>query len=143
MSDDLLFQVGPRGFLPTRGHTNDAGLDLYVSEDVVIPPNQFVDVPTDVACAIPEGFWANLTGRSSTLRRHGLLVHTGVIDQGYRGELFAGVMNLTDQPVTIRRGDRIAQLILVPMCLCPTTPRAVDQLPAGDRGSDGFGSTGV
>lgn len=137
------FIVGPRGFLPTRGHANDAGLDLYVSEDVVVPAGQFVDIPTDVAGALPEGFWGLLTGRSSTLRKHGLLVHMGVIDQGYRGELFAGVMNLTDKPVAIHRGDRIAQLILVPMSSRPYVPLGVDQLPEGDRGTNGFGSTGV
>lgn len=143
MDSVMPFIVGPRGFLPTRGHANDAGLDLYVSEDVVVPPHQFVDIPTDVAGALPEGFWGLLTGRSSTLRKHGLLVHMGVIDQGYRGELFAGVMNLTDEPVTVHRGDRVAQLILVPMPDCQLTPYRVDRLPDGDRGSDGFGSTGV
>lgn len=136
------FKVGPSGKLPTRGHKFDAGLDLYVAQDVVVPPHEFVDIPTDVAGALPNHHWGLLTGRSSTLRKHGLLIHTGVIDQGYRGELFAGVMNLTDKPVRVKAGDRIAQLIPVPMPRSIVEPIRVDELPAGERGSAGFGSTG-
>lgn len=139
----MMFKVGPGGVLPTRGHRFDAGLDLYTSRDVVIPPHQFVDVPTDVAGALPDYHWGLLIGRSSTLRKHGLLVHAGVIDQGYRGELFAGAMNLTDEPVRINKGDRIAQLIPVPMPLSGVYPAQVAELPEGERGNAGFGSTGV
>lgn len=137
------FKVGPDGTLPTRGHQFDAGMDLYVSQDVVVPPHEFVDIPTDVAGALPDYHWGMLTGRSSALRKHGLLVHTGIIDQGYRGELFAGVMNLTDGPVTVHKGDRIAQLIPVPMPYATVTPMRVADLPEGERGDAGFGSTGV
>lgn len=137
------FKVGPDGTLPTRGHQFDAGMDLYVSRTVVIPPHEFVDIPTDVAGALPDYYWGMLTGRSSTLRKHGLLVHTGIIDQGYRGELFAGVMNLTDEPVEVKKGYRIAQLIPVPMPRSTIDPVEVVDLPEGERGDAGFGSTGM
>lgn len=137
------FKVGPNGTLPTRGHRFDAGLDLYTSEDVVVPPHQFVYVPTDVAGALPNYHWGMITSRSSTLRKYGLLVHNGTIDQGYRGELFVGVMNLTDFPVELKKGVRIAQFILIPMPRAVVHPIQVDVLPEGERGDAGFGSTGA
>lgn len=136
------FIVGPDGKLPTRGYSTDAGLDVYTSQQVVVPAGEFVDVPTDVRGALPDGFWGMLTGRSSTLRNHGLLVHTGVIDHGYLGELFVGVMNLTGGDVVVHKGQRLAQLILVPMSPQVVLPQEVEQLPTRERGNQGFGSTG-
>lgn len=138
---DLLFKVGPRGFLPTRGHASDAGLDLYVSEDVMITPGQTAEVPTDVAVGLPLELWGYVVGRSSASRRHGLEVIEGVIDPGYTGELYARVKNNNDHPVIVCRGERVSQL--VPQFRPSVRVRQVDQLPEGERGSNGFGSTGV
>lgn len=133
--------TGPQHILPTRGYADDAGLDLYVSQDVEIGPHQFVDVPCGVKADIPQGLWAMITGRSSTLRARGLFVSTGVIDAGWTGELFAGVQNLTPHTVRVSAGDRLAQLILLPAPVTGYEP-TWGKVPEKERGTRGFGSTG-
>ena len=127
---------------PTRSHNNDAGWDLYTSERVVIPPGEFRDLPTNVWVAMPDSLWGLVTGRSSALRKHGLLVHSGVIDAGYRGELYAGAFNLSGKQVVIEVGQRLAQFI--PMIRPNVEPWwSTEEPPPGTRGAAGFGSTGV
>lgn len=143
----MVFQVGPNGVLPSRAHSGDAGYDLYVSEDTVIPPGQFIDVPCDLRVALPSGVWARITGRSSTLRKRGLLVAEGIIDNGYRGPLYAGVRNLEQRTVRVAKGDRIAQLILHENTTSGYEPVSVDpgmfeRIPGDTRGVAGFGSSG-
>lgn len=145
ISNGLPFYMDETAYrLPTRGHRSDAGVDLYCSETLTIEPHGFVDVPTGVYTRLPNMTWGLLTGRSSTLRRHGLMVVQGVIDQDYRGELFAGVQNMRPHPVVVERGSRLAQLIVVPLpgYLDPVEiPRS--GLGETARGEGGFGSTGV
>lgn len=128
--------------LPTRGHADDAGLDLYVSQAVTIPPGKAVDVPCAVAVELPGWSWGLLVGRSSARRTHGLLIHTGIIDAGYRGELFALAENTTDKPVTVEPGMRLAQLIVMANMTKQFTPVQVERLNDSERGTGGFGSTG-
>lgn len=139
----LMVKVEPGGRMPTRAHRGDAGFDLYTSEPVVIPPRSFVDVPTAVSVQMPPNMWGQIVGRSSTLRRRQLLVNHGIIDQGYRGELFAGVWNLSDEPHAVEVGERLAQLILVPLTSASVALARVESLDESDRGSSGFGSTGT
>lgn len=127
---------------PTKAYPNDAGWDLYVSRPVVVPPRSFVDVHTDIYVAMPEALWGRITGRSSTLRKRGLLVNEGVIDPGYRGELFIGVWNLRDEPVELKVGDRIAQLIFHRVVEVLWHDVFGGELPKGERGDKGFGSSG-
>lgn len=135
--------VNPRDMAiqPTRSHGNDAGWDLYTSQQVVIPPGEFRDLPTNVWVALPDNLWGLVTGRSSALRKHGLLVHSGVIDAGYRGELYAGAFNLSGQEVVVNKGQRLAQFIPIPRPDNPVTWSTGDP-PPGSRGANGFGSTG-
>ena len=129
---------------PTRAHVDDAGLDIYVSEDVVIQHHEFVDVPSNMAVTLPPGTWGMLTGRSSTLRKKGLLVNQGIIDTGYTGELFSGVWNLSDHPVTVKAGERIAQLVILPNLTQNIQPVRVESFESGgSRGGRGFGSSGL
>lgn len=138
---EILFKLfGTTGKEPTRKYSGDAGYDLYTSKSQIVMARSFLDINTDVAVALPSGLWARITGRSSTVRKYGLQVQEGIIDNGYRGELFVGVWNLTDQPVEIPAGSRIAQLILHHIVECPW--KMVEQLPDSDRGSNGFGSSG-
>lgn len=137
----------PKAQLPTRANPGDAGFDLYVSEDVEIPPGEFVDVPCGLRIALPVGVWGRITGRSSTLRKRRLLVAEGVIDTGYRGPLYAGVFNLGPVPVSITVGDRIAQFVLHHNLAPSYTPVDVgsnlfDRIPGDSRGQNGFGSSG-
>ena len=129
--------------LPQRKYERDAGLDLVVSQTVDIPPNQFVDIHCGVSVQLPEWSWGLITGRSSTLRKRGLMVNQGVIDEGYRGELFAGVWNLTDSTVRVNKGERIAQLIVLENSTRTLYPMVTDHLNGSERGANGFGSTGV
>lgn len=132
--------TGEAMFEPWRQHLGDAGFDLFVSETVTIPGRGFADIPCGINVEIPEGHWGMLTGRSSTIRDRGLLVTQGIIDNGYRGPMFAGVQNMRPAAVRVNKGDRIAQLILLPLF-----DRAVEQvyeLSASDRGVQGFGSSG-
>lgn len=126
---------------PTRAKQGDLGFDLYISEDKEIPPLSFVDVHTNVAVQFPRGFGGRITGRSSTVRRLKLQVQEGIIDEGYTGELFIGVWNLTAEPVQLKRGDRIAQLI--PMRRYDFEWLYTEHFVATDRSDSGFGSTGA
>ena len=128
---------------PTKAYADDAGFDLYCDADLAIEPSSFIDVPLGVAIKVPEGTWGLLTARSSTLRKHGLMVAQGVIDCGYTGPLFAGVWNMTDKPVHITRGMRLVQYILMPNASLNVEAVQVDALPKTERGASGFGSSGV
>lgn len=131
------------GVLPTRAYGDDAGVDLYVTEDLTIPGGAFVDIPTNIGVELPPWAWAFLVGRSSTLRKKGLLVNPGIIDPGYRGELYAGVQNMGALPVQIKAGERLAQLILMNNATRKISPEWAVELGGSDRGNNGFGSSGV
>lgn len=134
--------LGENAKVPTRGHDDDAGLDIYITEDVWINPGEAIDVKTDLAIQIPQDLWVMLVGRSSTLRKRGLLVNTGIIDEGYRGELFVNVLNTSPRAVQLLIGERIAQMIVLPNISRFIDFTVVDRLDDHARGAAGFGSTG-
>lgn len=134
--------LGDGAKVPTRAYSDDAGFDLYVSEDRIVAPGEFVDIPCAVAVELPPHTWALLTGRSSTLRKKRLLVNQGVIDPGYRGELFAGVWNLSAEPVEVKAGERVAQLIPMHNQALTFDLFEVEHLASHPRGEQGFGSSG-
>lgn len=126
-----------------RAHPGDAGLDLAAAEAVTLGPGDRAAVATGWAVAIPQGMAGLVVPRSGNALRHGLTVANapGLIDAGYRGELKVILVNLGTDPVPVATGDRIAQLVVVPVSLA--APREVDELPESDgRGDGGFGSTG-
>lgn len=139
--DDLRVVVEVEGCLPQRAYPDDAGLDLVCAEDVEIPLGTFEDVSCGVSVELPYWAWGLVTGRSSAFRRRGLLVLPGVIDAGYRGPLFAGVW-AQRETVQIKKGERIAQLIIHNNATRNVDPIRVDALSPSDRGVNGFGSTG-
>lgn len=130
------------GAVPYRGHQGDAGFDLYVSRPAVIEPGTFVDIHCDVAMQLPPDVWGLIIGRSSTIRKRGLLVTPGIIDSGWRGELFAGVWNLGSEPVEVAQGERLAQFIPMPLLSDGLSLDLIETLDEHDRGTNGFGSTG-
>jgi dUTP pyrophosphatase len=129
--------------LPAYAHPGDAGADLVAAEDVQLPPGGRALVRTGVAIALPEGFVGLVHPRSGLAARLGVTVLNapGTVDAGYRGEILVNLVNHDRvTPATIRRGDRIAQLVI------QRVERAqfhvVDQLPSSPRGAGGHGSTG-
>lgn len=142
---DLQFRrLDPEATLPATAHDGDAGLDLRSNVDVVVEPGERALIPTGLAVAVPPGHAGLVLPRSGLASRHGLTLANapGLIDAGYRGELTVAVVNLDrTASVRIRRGDRVAQLLLV--AFAPVRPVTVDELPSSERGTGGFGSSGT
>jgi dUTP pyrophosphatase len=136
-------QLDPTVPLPERAHPGDAGLDLASNVDVEVGPGKRAVVSTGLAVAIPEGHAGLVLPRSGLASRHGLTLANapGLIDAGYRGEILIAVVNLDlAEAVKIARGDRIAQLVVVP--IAEVEPVSQDDLPPTRRSEGGFGSTG-
>ena len=136
-------RLDPAAELPTQAHPGDAGLDLCSTIDVEVLPGERAMVPTGFSVAIPDGHAGLVLPRSGLASRRGLTLANapGLIDSGYRGEVTCAVVNLDrDQAVKIKRGDRIAQLLIV--AVPRLQPSWVDELPPSSRGEGGFGSTG-
>ena len=129
--------------LPSRAHEGDAGLDLYACEAAHLGPGERWSVGTGIGVEIPDGYAGLVLPRSGLARDHGIaLVNSpGLIDSGYRGELRVLLLN-TDPAETFRvePGDRIAQLVLVPVA--PVEPVEVEALSESARATGGFGSSG-
>jgi dUTP pyrophosphatase len=142
--EELRFiKLNAKATLPTRAHDSDAGLDLYAAEAARIMPGGRVSIGTGLAVAIPEGLAGLVLPRSGLALKHGVtLVNSpGLIDPGYRGEVKIVLLN-TDQTIAfqVAPGDRIAQLLLVP--IATASPLEADALDSSTRGAGGFGSSG-
>ena len=122
-----------------------AGMDVAagVEQEVVLQPGEIQLIATGFGVAIPDGFEIQVRPRSGLAVKHGVTVINapGTIDADYRGEVKVGLVNHGREPFVIRRGDRIAQLVLAPVCQARL--RVVDRLDETERGSGGFGHTGV
>jgi dUTP pyrophosphatase len=131
--------------LPEYATSGSAGVDLRaaVSEPLVLAPGARAMVPTGLRIALPAGYEAQVRPRSGLAARHGIgMVNSpGTIDSDYRGEIRVLLINWGDEPFTIRRGDRIAQLIVAPYTR--VTWDECPELPESERGAGGFGHTGV
>lgn len=130
--------------LPYYATAGAAAIDLHacLDEAVVIPAGGQAMIPTGIAAAIPEGYVGIMAVRSSMGIRHGITMANGigVIDSDYRGPMSVGLYNLREEDYVVQPGDRIAQLLVVPV-LCPEL-EIVSELPETERGTGGFGSTG-
>ncbi|WP_347354223.1 dUTP diphosphatase [Intrasporangium sp.] len=129
--------------LPAYAHPGDAGADLRARVDVTLAPGERALVPTGIAIALPPGHAGFVVPRSGLATRHGITTVNapGTVDAGYRGEVKVNLVNLDPrQSFTVRRGDRIAQLVVQPVVQARFL--AVDSLEATQRGDTGHGSTG-
>ncbi|HET6166558.1 MAG TPA: dUTP diphosphatase [Marmoricola sp.] len=138
-----IVRLDPELPLPAYAHPGDAGADIHAREDVTLAPGERALVPTGIALALPEGYVALVHPRSGLAHRNGLSIVNapGTIDAGYRGEVQVCLVNLDPAtPIELRRGDRIAQLVIQRV----ETARFVeaDELPVSARGAGGHGSTG-
>ena len=131
--------------LPSYVTSGASGADVAAApvEDVVLQPLERCAIPTGLALAVPPGFEVQVRPRSGLALRAGLTIANapGTVDADYRGELMVIVVNLGDRPCVVKRGDRIAQLVVAPVERARFVER--DTLPTTDRGDGGFGSTGA
>ena len=144
----LKIQVLPHGEgleLPTYKSLSAAGLDLRaaIAEDLILEPLQRILIPTGLKMAIPNGYEGQVRPRSGLALKHGLSIPNspGTIDSDYRGELGVILINLGSESFTVQRGMRIAQLVIAP--IVQPSIDVVVELDDTDRGSGGFGSTGI
>jgi dUTP pyrophosphatase len=129
-----------KDFLPRRANPTDAGADLMSTEDLEIYPEEQKLVDTGVAVKIPQGYAGFVFNRSSQGKKGITIPHSvGVIDSDYRGNIKVILKNIGEDPYKIQRGDRIAQLVIVPVLLVDF----VDTWNDTQRGTGGFGSTGT
>lgn len=132
-------RLNTQAILPTRSYEEAAAYDLYALESAMLTPHVRVTVKTGIAMQIPKGHVGLVRDRSS-MGKQGITVVGGVIDSDYRGELMVMLVNLVHQSVVILPGDKIAQILILPV----HTPELeeVVELDASSRGDKGFGSTG-
>ena len=126
--------------IPTRANPTDSGLDLYVSETVSIPPKTTMIVKTDIAIELPIGYEGQVRPRSGTSLKTKLRVALGTIDQTYHKEIGIITDNISDKPITVEKGQRLAQLVVTPVVY-----PEVNEVERFENESDrsGYGSTGV
>lgn len=126
-------------FTPTRAHSTDAGLDLYAMHGGVVKARQTATFHTGVHIQLPTGAAGVLMPKSGLMTKHDILTF-GIVDEGYSGEILVHMFNCGETDYSVQPGDKITQLLI-----CPVRYEAVevvDSLTAGERGNNGFGSTG-
>lgn len=130
--------------LPAYATLHSAGMDLYaaIDEDMILKPQERQLLPTGISIALPEGYEAQIRSRSGLAYKHGIVVlnSPGTIDADYRGEIKVIISNLSNEQYTIKRGDRIAQMIIAKYSVANWN--IVDELPETTRNHGGFGSSG-
>ena len=129
--------------LPCYKNTGDAGMDICASEDMRVPPFNWKLIPTGIYLEIPEGYEVQVRSRSGLAVKHGLMVlnSPGTIDSGYRGEIGVILMNHNHFSYKVKKGDRIAQLVMVPIIIAEI--EEIIELSTTERNEGGFGSTGI
>lgn len=129
--------------VPEYAHDGDAAVDLRAAYNFTIKPGEWRVIPTGIKLAIPEGYAGLVMPRSGLSTKHGLTIinSPGLIDSGYRGEIGAPLINMSGEVRKVSKGDRIAQLMIVPFVRAEF--EQVDVLDETQRGEGGFGSTGV
>ena len=136
-------KVHPDAVLPSYAHPSDAGMDVRSVEDMVLAPGRRALVHTGLVMLLPPGYEAQVRPRSGLALKSGVTVLNtpGTIDSGYRGEVGVILINLGDSEFQVRKGDKVAQLVIAPV----TQPEIAeaDAVDETDRGAGGFGSTGV
>ncbi len=134
-------KLHPDAVLPAFAHPGDAGMDLYSVEDMVLEPGERRSVPTGIAIALPDGYVSLVWDKSGVSHKFGVKTLGGVLDSGYRGEYLIGLVNLGQENFEIKKGQKIAQLLIQKVERPDIT--VVDELDETSRGAGGFGSTGV
>ena len=136
-------RIHPDAVLPSYAHPSDAGMDVRSVEDLTIAPGTRALVPTGLVMLLPPMYEAQVRPRSGLALKSGITVLNtpGTIDSGYRGEVGVILMNLGDVPFEVKKGDKVAQIVIAPVT--QPTIEETDTIDETDRGAGGFGSTGV
>ena len=134
-------KLHPEAKIPSFAHDDDAGMDLFSVEEIVVQPGQRVQIATGIALAIPEGYVGLVWDKSGISHKTGLKTLGGVIDAGYRGEIFVGLVNTGTEGHHFFVGDKVAQLLLQKV----EHPDIIEVALLGEtsRGTGAFGSTGA
>ncbi|KPU43894.1 deoxyuridine 5'-triphosphate nucleotidohydrolase [Oxobacter pfennigii] len=131
--------------LPKYMSSQAAGMDLYanIEDSIIIPPGKFKTISTGIMIALPKGYEAQVRPRSGLAFKHGITVlnSPGTVDADYRGEINIVLINLSEKDFTVNRGDRVAQMVINKIEY--VSFEETDALPESERGSGGFGSTGI
>ncbi|PZV15980.1 MAG: dUTP diphosphatase [Pseudanabaena sp.] len=140
---DIKFQkLHPDAQVPSYAHTGDAGADVYSVVEITLQPQHRAAIPTGLAVDIPIGYEIQVRSKSGLALKHGITVlnSPGTVDAGYRGEIQVIVINLGTEAYTFTKGQKIAQLVLKPVIQAQYIE---GELGTSDRGTGGFGSTGL
>jgi dUTP pyrophosphatase len=132
-------RISPEAKLPVYSHRGDAGMDLFSAVDDMLQPGEVKPIPTGIQIAIPEGY-VGLIWDKSGISLGGVHRLAGVVDAGYRGEVRVVLVNLGKEPFSIKKGMRIAQMLIQPVETVEVVE--ADELDDTSRGKGGFGSTG-
>lgn len=136
---DLKVVLDEDAIMPERAHDTDAGLDFFTPFTVTVPKHGFKFIDTGVHVQLPRGTRGHICSKSGLSRNFGLFCD-GTVDEGYTGTIGVTVMNISDVPRTFIRGDKICQMVIEPV-LYPK-PVRVNEISGGERGDNGYGSTG-
>lgn len=141
----LFYKTHPDAVLPERNHkdtlTGDSGYDVTAVEEIIIPARGAIVVPVGLKLAyIPPGFWIRIESRSGLQFKHGLQAFNGIIDSSYRGDMGIRMLNHSDTDYTVKKGDRVAQLVLYPLIALESD--FAEEVQSTERGEKGFGSSG-
>lgn len=132
-------KLSENAILPTRAHDTDAGMDLYTPRDITLLPFSSTVVDTGVAVQLPKGCAGMLVSKSG-LNVNFDITSTGLIDEGYSGNIIVKLYNQGPDRQWFHAGSKISQLVVIPVRYEPI--EVVDEIEEGERGADGFGSTG-
>lgn len=135
----MKIKVDEGAYAPSRAHATDAGIDLRTPIKVTVPAHGSATIDTGVHVELPQGCAGLLVSKSGLNVRHGI-TSTGLIDEGFTGSITAKLYNDSDQDWTLEAGDKVTQLVVIPVVY--ERVELVDSINGGERGDDGFGSTG-
>lgn len=133
-------KIHPDAIIPKYAHPGDAGMDLYTVEAFELEPSERKSIPLGISIEIPEGYVGLMWDKSGLSHKYGIKTFGGVIDSGYRGEIHAGVMNLSDKYFKFEKGQKIIQLLV--QKVEHVDFEEVSDLSDSSRGEGGLGSTG-
>jgi dUTP pyrophosphatase len=133
-------KINPEAKLPMYAKVGDAGMDLFVTEEIILLPGQIAGIKSGLAFEVPDGFVGLLWDKSGLSIKHGIKILGGVLDSGYRGEVVIGVINLGKEPYTFEKGHKLTQLLIQP--ILSVEVEEAETLSDSKRGVGGLGSTG-